>query len=83
MSQFDVFGDSVAIQLKRMPEHTALILQEKIQSLLTAERVSQLAARSDSLAQSSSSKRARAASPFGDGEAPPSRTFSDSDLEYE
>ncbi|XP_055627901.1 uncharacterized protein LOC129769571 [Toxorhynchites rutilus septentrionalis] len=42
-NEFDVFCDSLAIQLKKMPLSRALICQEKLQQVMTQERLSQLA----------------------------------------
>lgn len=41
-NEFDCFCKSLAIQLKNMPLHRALICQEKLQSVMTQERLSQM-----------------------------------------
>ncbi|XP_044745425.1 uncharacterized protein LOC123307256 isoform X1 [Coccinella septempunctata] len=41
-NEFDVFCDSLAIQLKKMPIDRALICQEKLQSVMTQERLYQV-----------------------------------------
>lgn len=42
-NEFDVFCESLAIQLKKMPLRRALICQEQLQSVMTQERLFQLA----------------------------------------
>lgn len=44
--EFDLFCRSIAIQLKKMPLGRALICQEKIQSVITQERITQMTATS-------------------------------------
>ncbi|KAJ8968715.1 hypothetical protein NQ314_002170 [Rhamnusium bicolor] len=41
-NEFDLFCKSLAIQLKKMPLHRALRCQEKLQSVMTEERLSQM-----------------------------------------
>lgn len=42
LNEFDVFCDSLAIQLKKMPLDRALICQEQLQKVMTQERLFQL-----------------------------------------
>ncbi|XP_072934354.1 uncharacterized protein [Epargyreus clarus] len=51
--EFDLFCKSLAIQLKKMPLNRALICQERLQSVMTQERLAQMT----SLSESSSSTR--------------------------
>lgn len=41
-NEFDLFCKSLAVQLKNMPLHCALVCQEKLQSVMTRERLSQI-----------------------------------------
>lgn len=41
-NEFDLFCRSLAIQLKNMPLNRALVCQEKFQSIMTQERLSQV-----------------------------------------
>jgi len=40
-NEFDYFGKSLAVQLKNMPLHRALICQEKLQKVINEERMFQ------------------------------------------
>ncbi|XP_019879562.2 uncharacterized protein LOC109607526 [Aethina tumida] len=42
-NEFDLFCKSLAVQLKNMPVNRALICQEKLQTVMTQERLSQMA----------------------------------------
>ena len=42
LNEFDIFCESLAIQLKKMPLDRALICQEKLQNVMTQERLFQL-----------------------------------------
>ncbi|GBP12676.1 hypothetical protein EVAR_10322_1 [Eumeta japonica] len=54
--EFDLFCKSLAIQLKKMPLNRALICQERLQSVMTQERLSQMTSLSESIYSSSSTR---------------------------